>query len=410
MFSKKSIILIGVFCFISILAWKTHIDLFYFLAIFVLFLIVGNLLFILAQLYTGNIELHRNVRNAAIEDDILDVKIDIKNKSFIPKDYLLLEDLFSPGSDEYRRQRHLLEKIKGKQKITIFYKEKCFKRGLYRIGPVTVSFSDPLRIFFKVKKYKLYSQLIVYPKMFKIYHFPPLIKGNISSFGIGISRASTDEFEFFGIREYKPGDPIKNIHWRSTARSGTLVIKEYERYGTCSVTIVLDLMKSSNVGFEKETTLEYAIKVAASCAKFLIDKGEILVQLIAHGIEPVILPLNKGELHLEEILKFLATTEAEGQVSLSELLTVNSDFIPTYSTVVLIMNDSDSEVLVNIAELEARDVSVIPIILLTSTFLYFGKPEIVKSQKMKLLANLDMDSFFISQGDNLEDKFSEAVK
>lgn len=134
------------------------------------------------------------------------------------------------------------------------------------------------------------------------------------------------------------------------------------------------------------------------------------MQLVAHGAGPVIYPFNKGESHLAEILKFLATAEAEGHVSLSELLSVNADFIPTYSTVILIMNDTDSDVLVNIAELEARDVSVISFTLLTSTFRYFEKPELIKSQKIKLLTNLGTDSFFISRGDNLQDEFLETVR
>jgi len=407
---KKGLILFGMFCFISILAWKTGINLFYFLAVFVLSLIVLDLLFIFFQLYIGNIEIHRYISNAAIEDDILNVKLDVKNRGFMPKYYLLLEDLFSAGFGGEKRQRLLLEKIKDKQKISITYKGKCFKRGLYRIGPLTVFFCDLLGIFFKSKRYKLYSQLIVYPKMFKIYHFPPLVKGNISSVGIGTRRVSSDAFEFFGIREYRPGDPIKRIHWRSTARLGTLVVKEYERYGACNVTIFLDLMKSNNIGSGKETTLEYAIKVAASCAKFLIDRGGVLVQLMAHGIGPAIYPFNKGEFHLAEILKFLATAEAEGHVSLSELLSVRSDLLPVYSTVMLIMNDTDSDVLTNIAELKARNISVIPVILLTPTFRYFEKPEVVKSQKIKLLANLGVDSFFISQGDSLEEIFLEGPK
>ncbi len=60
--------------------------------------------------------------------------------------------------------------------------------------------------------------------------------------------------------------------------------------------------------------------------------------------------------------------------------------------------------------LEARDVSVISFTLLTSTFRYFEKPELIKSQKIKLLANLGTDSFFISRGDNLQDKFLETVR
>lgn len=408
-FSKKAAVLFSIFFVVAILAWKTNVSLLYFLAIFFFLFIIGNLLFLLVQEHIGKIEVHRKIINTALEDETLDVEIDIRNRSFLPKYYLLLEDLFSASFGQARYKRQLLAQIKAKQKINTAYKGRCFKRGLYRIGPISVIFSDLLGIFFRSKTYPVYSQLIVYPKIFNIQRFPSLVKGNISSMGVGTRRVSGDDFEFFGVREYRLGDPLKKIHWRTTARLGFLAVKEYEQYAAYNVSIVLDLNKSSNIGFGKETTLEYAIKIAASCAKYLIEKG-VLVQFVAHGQEPVIFPFNKGGFHLQEILKFLATAEAEGHVSLSELLTVNSEFIPTYSTVVLIMNDNDSEALGHIAELRAKNISVIPIFLLTSTFLRSDNPEIVKSRKINLLKELRVDGFFISQGDILEDKFSEAVK
>src|SRR5437016_13423600 len=79
--------------------------------------------------------------------------------------------------------------------------------------------------------------------------------------------------EFYGIREYHPGDPLRRVHWRSSARMGRLAVVEYEHDVSVDLTLVLDARRGSDVGFGSETALEMAVTVAASLARLVLERG-----------------------------------------------------------------------------------------------------------------------------------------
>ena len=86
--------------------------------------------------------------------------------------------------------------------------------------------------------------------------------------------------EVVGSREYYQGDPLRHIHWRNTARLGKLAVKELEDTAERAVTILLD--PSFDLGDGRETTLEYAVKLAASVGLHVIRSGESIRLLAGH--------------------------------------------------------------------------------------------------------------------------------
>ena len=120
------------------------------------------------------------------------------------------------------------------------------------------------------------------------------------------------------MREYRRGDPLKKIHWMVSARKNQLIVKEFQRQSFFRATIMFNLEKDDNVGEGKESVGEYTIKIVASIAKYLIDLG-VSIEVISHAGEVVHIPFNKGQEHLEEILKFLTIAQTESRISLSEL-------------------------------------------------------------------------------------------
>ncbi|MCX5702979.1 MAG: hypothetical protein NT066_00545, partial [Candidatus Omnitrophica bacterium] len=116
------------------------------------------------------------------------------------------------------------------------------------------------------------------------------------------------------------------------------------------------------------------------------------------------IPSNKGAEHLEDILKFLACAQAESKVSLGEILQGLSRSIPNDTTLIVIMLDKDWQHLLAMLPLEKRNISLIPLILVSSTFLYsFEKQEILKQTKIKLSKMFNFTPMLFSRGDNLEE-------
>jgi uncharacterized protein (DUF58 family) len=226
-------------------------------------------------------------------------------------------------------------------------------------------------------------------------------------FGIETTHVSGDEDEFFGVREYKEGDPIKRIHWISTARKRRLIVKEFQRQSFQRATIIFNLEKDKNFGEGKECIAEYAVKIAASVARHLIRAG-VSAEIIAHVGEIVHIPFNKGPEHLEDIMRFLAIAQAESMVSLAEIFEEFSRYISNDSSLIVIMTDDDWKYMPAILALENRNVSLIPLILIGSTFLYASDGHrITKETKMILHESFNFNPKFFSRGDNLEEVFAK---
>ena len=387
------------------IALKTGIGFFYFSFWFLLSVVFIDWLWLFAVYFTSGLRIEHKVPIRAVEEQLIKVETVIKNSGFLPLWNLVLEDNLACEAEGKRLKRTGLEYIASNSSRLIIYQCECYKRGRYDIGPCVVYFFDPLNIFFLKQAFPVHSELYVYPKVFRVQKFPPLTKGSVPWFGIDTSRTSGDDDEFFGIREYQPGDPIKRIHWISSARQNKLIVKQFQRQSFFRATLVFNLNRNENFGYGKETVEEYIIKIAASVAKYLLEKGCAL-ELIAHTGEMVHIPSNKGPEHLEGIFKFLAGACAESTITLSEVLEGSSRFIPNDSNLIVITLDTEWENLMRAVPLQSRNISVIPLILLSSTFLYsFGTDKFLTDVKIKLSDTLKLSPLFFLKGENLEESF-----
>lgn len=404
-FLKNWVFLFIIIIFDLIIGLKTSLEFFFFFFWFLLCLICLSLLWLITQYLGVNLYLSRQVNAEAVEDDILEIEAGIKNRWLFPVFNLVIEDNLSCAISEERSKRILLEYLGPGSFHGLRYNCLCAQRGKYRIGPFVVYFFEPFSLFFFRKTYHIYSDLYVYPRTFNIQKFPLPAKGILPWFGIGTVRASGDEDEFFGVREYKEGDPIKKIHWISTARKNKLIVKEFQLQSFFRATMVFNLEKEKNFGAGKDSVAEYIIKIVASLSKYLIEKG-VSLEIIAHAGEIVHLPFNKGPEHLEDILRFLAIVQAESRVSLGEIIQEFSSHIAHNSSLIVVMTEEDYIHMPLILSLENKKVSVLPLIIITSTFLYpFDSQRITKEVKLKFAKLFHFNPKFFSCGDKIEETF-----
>ena len=405
LFLKKWIFLFTIIAFNIIIGLKTSLGFFSFFFWFLISIVAISFIWVILEYLGSRLYLVRRVISKIEEDDILKIETEIKHNGFLPIFNFVLEDHLSCAPFSERRMRLLLDSLMPRSFLKLKYYCLCPQRGKYEIGPFVVYFFDPCGLFFLKRTYYVYSELYVYPRTFNIHRFPPLAKGILPWFGIETTRASGDEDEFYGVREYKEGDPIKRIHWISTARKNRLIVKQFQRQSFFRATIIFNLEKDKNFGEGKERVAEYIIKIAASLAKYLIER-DVSLEIIAHTQEIVHIPFNKGLEHLEDIFRFLAVTQPESRVGLGEIFEEFSRYIPNDSNLIVIMLDKDWEYLPNILLLEKRNVSLIPLILISSTFLYsFEKQKVIKDIEIKLSQVFNLNPILFSRGDNLEECF-----
>ena len=388
-----------------LIASRTHLQAFYFIFWFLVTLVALSFLYVTAVLVTAQLSITRTVTDKIEEDDVLKLCAQVENKGMFPLFNLVIEDTLACASLEERHKRMCVDDIQPHSSRLIRYQCRCPKRGIFGIGPFAVYFFDPLGLFFLRKEYPLASELRVHPKTFLIRKFPELRRGMLPWFGIETVRVSGDDDEFFGVREYRGGDPIKKIHWISTARKSKLIVKQFQRQGFFRATILFTLERENNFGEGKDSVAEYMIKIAASVARYLIEHN-IAVELIAHDGELVHIPSSKGSQHLESLFTFFSKAQAHSTVSLGEMFEESFRYTPDDSSVIVIMLDQDWEYLIKVLRLEKRSVYVIPLILISSSFKYaFAERDIAKEIKIRLGREINFMPLMFSRGDNLEEAF-----
>lgn len=362
---NKKVILIALATFSLFAAINNDISLLY--GMFALLSSVLLISFFLSRVTVRKIECHRLMNNLATEDEELAVTVRVESRGRFPQFMLQVEDQFTAASLNQKRETFLIPKLSYNKGVELHYKKLCYKRGEYSVGPFNLSSASPLGLFSRKKIMDVRSPLLVYPSTFSI-DYLPLVSGSfLPRIGVEtLCKAGTSD-DFFGTREYKSGDPVKYIHWPSSARLGRIVVKEFEMSAATDITIVLDLEMNSSIGHGKENTLEYAVKVAASIAKYAISRANS-VQFIAYGERQIIIPSSHGLNQLSRILEELARIKANGRIPFCQTIANVQEYIQEGSTVALIFSVVDSESLLPLSDFVHKHVKILAVVLNDNSF------------------------------------------
>src|SRR3954453_21603143 len=202
----------------------------------------------------GGVQAERSLETVGTPGRSLQVSLTLTNTDAWPKRNLLIQDHLPRWLLRDRDTRPILAPLPASGGKTVTYHLRPEKRGCYQVGPLEVVATDPLGIFHFRHEITGTSELLVYPNPIDLpWIFPP------GGSPYGASSLHTAEMrgegsEFYGIREYQPGDPLRRVHWRSSARMGRLAVVEYEHDVSVDLTLVLDARRGSDVGVGAETT------------------------------------------------------------------------------------------------------------------------------------------------------------
>jgi len=146
-------------------------------------------------------------------------------------------------------------------------------RGVYKLGPARLVTTDPLGLFSFSANLPVETELVVLPEPLPAHDKSA---GGEGARGIRERDGKTrrgEGMEFHGVREYQQGDPLRRVHWPTSARTGKLAVIEFERAYQQDICIVMDLTAGTNYGRGRDSTLEYAVKVAATLADRTLRAG-----------------------------------------------------------------------------------------------------------------------------------------
>ncbi|MCC6446919.1 MAG: DUF58 domain-containing protein [Armatimonadetes bacterium] len=295
-------------------------------------------------------ETRRLSRNRIHPGETAEVEVSVRNAKPFRVLWALAEDT---APEALRPEGDLLKvaTLKPYGTLNLRYRLTGLKRGYHRVGPVILESGD---LFGLVRRFKVGEQaqyLTVFPKVVEVSGYAiPALKP------VGEVRLRRSLFEdptrLVGVREYRHEDSMKRIHWKTTARTGSLYSKIYEPTTMIGANLVVDFHRDSYDAPGWEERLELAATVAASLGHYILSQSQ-QVGLLSNGrdaadrirqekaaealsrsearklasqegasdrMRPVELLPRKGDEQRMQLLEALARLELSSGLSVSEML------------------------------------------------------------------------------------------
>lgn len=345
----------------------------------------------------------------------------VRNTGALPKLWLEVLDASDlPG----HRVSHIANDVPPNTEYAWSIRTYCLERGRYRLGPITLSSSDPFGLF-TVRRFLTHTtNVVVYPATYTLKSFPmPL--GTLPGGDALRRRTHQITANASGIREYYPGDSFNRIHWPSTARKGRLLVKEFELDPLSDVWIFLDMEASVHYGerhvdvnkvveqpggrrqqkFElPASTEEYSISIAASIAQHFLRKDQAL-GMVAAGQSWEKVQADRGERQVIKILETLSVLRAEGAIPLHELLYRETSGLPRGTTVIIVTPSTSVRWARTARHLASTGLRVVAVVIDPKTF----GGELGSTQVAAELTVAGITPLLVQRGSNWVDLFDRAT-
>lgn len=174
-----------------------------------------------------------------------------------------------------------IAKLPSGNRVTHKYTVRCTRRGVYEIGPLVAITSDPLGMTQREHTVAEPFEMLVHPRIEFVSDRPLTRHFEDPPIRPPVSRPAPSGFELYGFREYRPGDDLKRISWRVTARANKIMVREAEQGITDQITLILDTNRGyhSKDGDHSES-FETGVRAAASLGVRHLREGyEVRVEV-----------------------------------------------------------------------------------------------------------------------------------
>ena len=249
---------------------------------------------------------------APSEGDAVQVTLTLRNLGFWPNYVLTLFYECTVAAPASRMLKFFVTQVTRSGQVSMTSAIQAYQRGLHYLGPVVAESSAPFGLFRRRVRLTDPHPVLVYPQIYPL-HRLALAEG-LSGTASGAQRSRTGA-DHVGSRQYLPGDPLRLIHWRNTAKISRLMVKELEDSVDRTLHLLFDA--TSVWGDGRETTLEYGINAVVSIAQ-CAHRNQIPVRILGGGLDRVMETQGgnsawRGQTPWPQILKDLAlVTEGDG--------------------------------------------------------------------------------------------------
>jgi uncharacterized protein (DUF58 family) len=325
------------------------------------------------------------------------VIVDVRNSGTLPIPWLLIEDSVPKLGLTQRPPRFTLDgrrsnivQLGSRGQKLILYQVTFLMRGYYQLGPCLLETGD---LFGLHRRFRVASKphyVLIYPKVIPLQGYDLTSRRPIGEVRM-THRLFEDPTRICGLREYQNGDSLNRIHWRATARTGTLHCKTYEPSCIVGMTILLDFHQSGYPDRNEPVRSELLATAAASLANAVYQMGQQIgfitngrdaadrireegvqhdfrtrslaletVEMIGRSerLRPVIVETRRGTEQLMRILEALARAELTDGLKFPDLTIEAGSRLPRDATIVALLPTASPETAIALGNLRRRGYAV----------------------------------------------------
>ncbi len=274
-----------------------------------------------------------------------------------------------PSGEAHLFTQPCLPKRRGAYRLDHLRQETCYPFGLWR---------DGLRLPFE-------QTVLVYPHYKPIRELDIPVGRNYQPGGLALTSYLGDSTEFLSTREFRSGDPLRHIHWRSWARLGKPIVKEYGEEYFVRLALIIDTVLPDP---KDPRPLERAISLAAAITDYL-SRQEYVIDLFAAGPKLYYLQAGRSLAYLQNIMDVLACLESTPtqDESFLEMERALMEEIEGISTTILVFTDWDERRQRLLDELAIRGTTVLGFLVSDDEVLARSVPDQVRWLTLDLIEN-----------------------
>jgi uncharacterized protein (DUF58 family) len=339
-----------------IAAFSTELE-FLFYLVYLSILVIGGS-YILTRLGLADLEAGYAVNQLTGHvGDKLQITYTLRNTSRVPKPWLEIHNPTTlPGGLPGRAIS-----LGSRAERSWLVRAPLMRRGHFRVEPLQIRTGDPFGFFEASASVGQGVAVVVYPRVEKL----PLWRlpaASIEGSHAAPERTLQTSPLATAVRPYAPGDAFNRIHWKSTARHGEIQVKEFELEQTADAWIFLDLERAVQGGRGDESTVEVAVRAAASIAgKALLENRA--VGLTVNGHRQALVPVDRGSRQHLKIMQLLAAVDGDGTTPLVECLVNSAGRLRRGMTAIVITPSTDLAWVRPIAALRSRGIGSVVVTL-----------------------------------------------
>lgn len=320
---KRSALLWGPF-FIFLVAFILHIN-----QMFVMFCALAFLApvsYMIGRRKLEGLEVIRHSRSVMTAGEVGTVSLRLRNRTGLRRSFVGVQDMLPEGLESPDGASLLVPDLPPGADEPLQYRLAARRRGVYGIGPLRLEGHDFLGLYRFTRRVGPVAELLVYPQAVPMPNlWRPAARGVMPRRSRRRRLGATGDFR--GVRSYVPGDDLRRVDWKSSARQGRLTVIETEHPETTEAVVILDLLRGTHVGRGDRSSLEYGATLAASLAAEAETRG-CMVGLVVSGSVDHSVPVSAGPRQRLQVLEALARATDDGTEPLSTVISTHEGSFP----------------------------------------------------------------------------------